>query len=189
LIARGVKALVARPPLGQKDFNDLVNGKSGHLPEAGRAVVKQAIEAATKSEAEIEREGEAENEPEEDDGRFSLTETGLWWRSNRASNNKWKWISQPFEIVGGARDAADARGETGDWGKLIRFKNSDGAPIERVVTLSSLHGDAGALVSSLGYWGMDIKCTPTARRLFAEYLASAHVPERVTAWRDHQRCR
>jgi uncharacterized protein (DUF927 family) len=180
LIARGVKALVARPPLGQKDFNDLVNGKSGHLPEAGRAVVKQAIEAATKSEAEIEREGETENEPEEDDGRFSLTETGLW---AKGTDNKWKRIAQPFEIVGGARDAADARGETGDWGKLIRFKNSDGAPIERIVTLASLHGDAGALVSSLGYWGMDIKCTPTARRLFAEFLASADVKERVTVVR------
>ena len=47
LIARGVKALVARPPPGLKDFNDLVNGKSGHLPEAGRVVVKEAIEAAS----------------------------------------------------------------------------------------------------------------------------------------------
>ena len=46
--------------------------------------------------------------------------------------------------------------------------------------MTSLHSDAGALVSSLGYWGMDIKCTPKARRLFAEYLASVRVPERVT---------
>jgi hypothetical protein len=43
-------------------------------------------------------------------------------------------IAQPFEILGLARDAADASGQSGDWGKLIRFKNSDGIEIERVVT-------------------------------------------------------
>jgi uncharacterized protein (DUF927 family) len=169
LIARGIQARVARPPKGVKDFNDLVNGKSGHSPEAGRAVVKQAVEAATKSEAKDDLENE--------DGKFSLTETGLWWRGK---NTKWQWIAQPFEILGSARDAADALGQTGDWGKLIRFKNSDGVEIERVVPLTSLHGDAGALVSSLSYWGMDIRCTPMARRLFVEFLASADINDRVT---------
>jgi hypothetical protein len=48
-----------------------------------------------------------------------------------------------------------------------------------VATLASLHSDAGALIGSLGYWGMDIKCTPAAR-LFVEYLASIDVKERVT---------
>ena len=181
LIGRGVKALVARPPAGLKDFNDCVNGKSGHLPEAGRIVVKKAIEAATKSETEIESEGEAEDGPEEGEGQFKLTETGLSWRKDE--RGKWKWIAQPFEILGWARDAADPGGQSGDWGKLIRFENSDGFEIERVVTLASLHSDAGALVSSLGYWGMDIKCTPTARRLFVEYLASVDVKERVTVVR------
>jgi uncharacterized protein (DUF927 family) len=175
LIERGVQAFVARPPHDLKDFNDLVNGKSGHTPEAGRAVVKQAIEAAAKSRAEIE--GEAEGDPEDEDGQFNLTEAGLW---ARGKNNKWKRIAQPFEILGSARDAADALGQTCDWGKLIRFKNSDGVEIERVVPLTSLHGDAGALVSSLSYWGMDIKCTPTARRLFVEFLASADITDRAT---------
>jgi hypothetical protein len=180
LIARGVKVLVARPPPGLKDFNDLVNGKSGHLPESGRVAVKAAIEAATKSEAEIERESEAEDDLENEDGKFSLTETGLWWRNSRGRNTKWQWVAQLFEILGSARDVADALGQTGDWGKLIRFKNSDGVEIERVVPLTSLHGDAGALVSSLSYWGMEIKCTPAARRRFVEFLASAGVNDRVT---------
>jgi uncharacterized protein (DUF927 family) len=183
LIERGVKVLVARPPPGLKDFNDLVNGKSGHTPEAGRPVVRQAVEAATKSEAEIERESEAESGGEDEDGKFSLTETGLWWRNSTGRNTKWQWIAQPFDILGSARDAADALGQTGDWGKLIRFKNSDGVEIERVVPLTSLHGDAGALVSSLSYWGMDIKCTPAARRLFVEFLASADITDRVTVVR------
>jgi hypothetical protein len=155
LKARGVKVLVARPPPGLKDFNDLVNGKSGHSPEAGRIAVKEAIEATTKSEAEIEREREAENDEEDEEGKFSLTESGLWWRNRKGKNSKWKWIAQPFEILGWARDAADTRGQSGDWGKAIRFCNCDGVEHEAVVTLASLHSDPGALISSLAHWGMN----------------------------------
>jgi uncharacterized protein (DUF927 family) len=185
LVARGVKSRIARPPPGSKDFNDLVNGKSGHSPEAGRIVVREAIEAAAEVGAEVE--SEAEDKPESEDGQFQLTEAGLSWRKDERGN--WKWIAQPFEVLGWARDAADANGQSGDWGKLIRFENSDGIEIERVVTLASLHSDAGALIGSLGYWGMDIRCTPSARRLFVEYLASIDVKERVTVvhrngWHD-----
>jgi hypothetical protein len=101
LIARGIEAHVARPPLGIKDFNDFVNGKSGHLQEAGRALVKEAIEAARKSEAEIEREDEAENDPEDDEGRFSLTETGLWWRNSRARTPSGSGSPSPSRLLVG----------------------------------------------------------------------------------------
>jgi uncharacterized protein (DUF927 family) len=179
LAERGVTVRIARPPAHVKDFNDLVNGKSGHLPEAGRIPVRAAIEAAEIAKAEVE--AEPENRPENEDGQFQLTETGLSWRKDERGN--WKWIAQPFEVLGWARDLADESGQSGDWGKLIRFENSDGFEIERVVTLASLHSDPGALIGSLGYWGMDIKCTPTARRLFVEYLASVDVNERVTVVR------
>jgi uncharacterized protein (DUF927 family) len=181
----GIKALIAPPPAGVKDFNDIVNGKSGHLLEADRILVREAIEAAVA--ARDGAEAKTENKPENEDGQFQLTVTGLSWRKDERGN--WKWIAQPFEILGWARDLADATGQSGDWGKLIRFRNSDGCEIERVVTLASLHSDPGALIGSLGYWGMDIKCTPTARRLFVEYLASVDVKERVTVvhrngWHD-----
>jgi Toprim domain len=115
LVARAVKCRIARPPPGSKDFNDLVNGKSGHSPEAGRIVVREAIEAATN--VEVEAESEAENKPENEDSQFQLTEAGLSWRKDERGN--WKWIAQPFEILGWARDAADASGQSGDWAKLI----------------------------------------------------------------------
>ena len=178
LAARGVKAWVARPPKGIKDFNDLVNGASGHTPEAGREVVRQAIAAAMKSRAEIERE--ADGDPDDEEAQFSLTESGLL---AKGKNNRWKRISQHFEVLGCARDAVDGLGQTSGWGKLIRFGNADGVDIERAVSLASLHGDAGALVSNLSDWGMDITCTPTARRLFAEFLASVEVKDRVTVVR------
>ncbi len=46
LIERGIRVAVATPPDGVKDFNDLVNGKSGHAPAVGLAMVKAAIEGA-----------------------------------------------------------------------------------------------------------------------------------------------
>jgi len=46
LVAHGVRVRIARPPPRLKDFNDLVNGTSGHVPAAGLAVVKDAIRHA-----------------------------------------------------------------------------------------------------------------------------------------------
>jgi hypothetical protein len=43
---RGIRVDVVKPPPGLKDFNDFVNGKSGHTPEAGRAAIKKMIEEA-----------------------------------------------------------------------------------------------------------------------------------------------
>ena len=41
------------------------------------------------------------------------------------------------------------------------------------------------LDGSLAYWGVEIKCTQIARRLFVEYLASVDVKERVTIARQN----
>jgi hypothetical protein len=159
---RGVKVGVAKPPPGLKDFNDLVNGTSGHTPDAGLAIVKAAIDKA--------RTG-TEDEPDDDqadgESKFSLTDTGLYRRNGKG----WEWISQPFEVLGLARDAASSEGVVG-WGKLLRFKNPDGRICEEVVTAAMLHEDPNALVSRLADHGMNIKCTPVARRWFVEFLAS-----------------
>ena len=48
---RGIRLDVVKPPAGLKDVNDLVNGTSGHTPEAGLAVVRALIEKAQASGA------------------------------------------------------------------------------------------------------------------------------------------
>ena len=116
LTAHGVRADVARPPPGLKDFNDCVNGVSGHEAGAGRAIVKRAIDAAMAgetSEAPPTTTGD-----DEYDGKFSMTESGLY----RNKNEKWTWISQPFEVLGLARGAAPHNGTAAGWGKLVRFQ-------------------------------------------------------------------
>jgi hypothetical protein len=52
LTGRGIKVSVARPALSLGDFNDYVNGTSGHTAADGRAAVKQVIERALAGEPE-----------------------------------------------------------------------------------------------------------------------------------------
>lgn len=171
---RGIRVDVAKPPSGLKDFNDLINGTSGHTPEAGLAVIRQAVEAAQTGAASATISGD------EDDGvterGFSLTETGLYRRKNK----KWDWISQSFEILGLARDARDAHGQSDNWGVLVRFSDKDGAVCEVLVDITALHKDTGMALGALTRQGMDIRCTAPARRLFAEYLAGIDTRTRVT---------
>ena len=171
LTRRGTKVDVAKPPVGLKDFNDLVNGTSGHTPHAELAVVKAAIEAAQAGDVAGKSAGAAGELDDEADGKFSLTKTGLYRRKNK----KWEWIAQAFEVLGLARDAAADGASAAGWGKLLRFRNPDGATCEVVVSAASLHGDVGQLIGSLADQGMNIKCTMTARRQFVEYLASVEV--------------
>ena len=77
-----------------KDFNDCVNGVSGHEAGAGLALVKRAIDAAIAGET---RPGAPPiiTGDDEQDGKFSMTDSGLY----RNKNKKWNWISQSFEIL------------------------------------------------------------------------------------------
>jgi uncharacterized protein (DUF927 family) len=178
LKTRDVKVAVAKPPSGLKDFNDLVNGTSGHTPAAGSPLIKRIIEAA---EAGGESPSSSSSAAADDDaGRsspFSLTETGLW---RRKSNGKWAKIAQPFTILGKSREPRDVRSRSVGWGRVVRFRDADGFERDEVVSAALLHGDSVAIAASLADKGMDIVCTPIARRNFAEYLVSADVRTRIT---------
>ena len=62
LIERGIRVAVATPPDGVKDFNDCVNGKSGHAPAVGFSMVKAAIEGAQDVDDTSAQWGVAERE-------------------------------------------------------------------------------------------------------------------------------
>ena len=84
LAERGIRLDIVKPPPGLKDVNDLVDGTSGHTPEAGLAVVKALIEKAQASGASVESAtgSPAASADSDDDeaGKFSLTESGLYRR-------------------------------------------------------------------------------------------------------------
>jgi uncharacterized protein (DUF927 family) len=171
LEGRGVKVDVAQPAPGLKDLNDYINGKSGHTSAAGLIAVKQVIEDALAGEAAAAPGVAAAAPPDPLDGKFMLDGVGLFRRKNK----KWDWLAQPFEVLALARDAA-AEG----WSKVIRFDAHGQLTRTAVVSVASLHSDAADTVNALVNQGMDIKCTMTARRSFAEFLAAAKVTVRAT---------
>jgi uncharacterized protein (DUF927 family) len=175
LTAHGVRVEIARPPPGLKDFNDCVNGVSGHEAGAGRALVKHAIEAAMAGETRSEGPPIITGD-DEHDGKFSMTESGLY----RNKNKKWTWVSQSFEVLGLARGAAPQNETAAGWGKLVRFKNPDGKICEEVVTAAMLHSDMNGAMTQLADRGMEIKGTVAARRSLAEFLIAAKAETRVT---------
>jgi uncharacterized protein (DUF927 family) len=115
-------------------------------------------------------EGESEADDEEDN-KFSLRPTGLYRRTGK----KWEWITQLFEVSGQLRDLTSA-----GWGKVIRFRNSDGATKEIVIGSAALHTDPNQAIGLLADQDMDIKGTLAARRALVEYLVSVKVTGRVT---------
>jgi hypothetical protein len=72
-LAAGKTVLVAYPPDGVKDFNELVSGKSGDDLAAGYAAVREAIEAAA---AKPNEEKPAEEMSEADQEAIRLLATG-----------------------------------------------------------------------------------------------------------------
>jgi uncharacterized protein (DUF927 family) len=101
------------------------------------------------------------------DPEFSMASDGLYRRQ--------EWLAQPFEVVGQARDAA-----SNDWSKVVRFRIVGGQVRQVLVSVAALHADPAQAITALTFQGMEIKCTPSARQSFVEYLASAKTGELVT---------
>jgi Domain of unknown function (DUF927)/Toprim domain len=175
--ARGIRVDVAKPPPGLKDFNDLVNGTSGHTPEAGLALVKPAIEDAIAGGAPSTSSASSATADDKDAGKFSLTDTGLW---RRKSNRKWTLVARWFEVFSVTRGPRDVLGQSDSWGRLLRFRDRDGVECEAFVSVKLLQSDPSAVIAELGDKGMDIVGTPVARRHFVEYLLSANSSSRAT---------
>ena len=95
-------------------------------------------------------------------GQYCLDEYGLFWRNK---NKEWKKISQPFEILGYARD-----GESEEWGKVVKFTNKDGLVRREIVGAELLYNDAKTVTGRLGYLGMIISGGLSEQRALIEFL-------------------
>ena len=133
----------------------------------------KAKRAEAEKEEKAKGRGKGNADEEEPADYFSMTETGLYQRRNR----KWCWVSQPFEVLGRARDP-----EADHWGQFIRFKNADGSVHEEIVSAEMLHNDPN-VIGLLARRGMDIDGTALSRRAVAQYLLSLRANERVTVAR------
>ncbi|MDQ6867317.1 MAG: DUF927 domain-containing protein [Pseudomonadota bacterium] len=107
---------------------------------------------------------------------FRMDDLGLGQKQTKGSGkNKdefWAHISPPFEIVGEARNPHGV-----NWGRYLRWRDSDGRLHERFVSNALLAAPA-RLYALLAYDGLKIE--PDRARALARYLAVAETAERVT---------
>jgi putative DNA primase/helicase len=82
-------------------------------------------------------------------------------------------ICGPFKILGRARDPAGD-----DWARWICFDDGDGRRHKVAVKDGDLHGDPGALASTLARQGFEIE--PRQRRHLIDYLNRLKSEQRVT---------
>jgi hypothetical protein len=120
------------------------------------------------------------------DSPFSMTSKALWFSDDAG----WVRLSQSFEILGFCRDTPNARGQTDNWGLLLRFSNRDGKERDVIVGAADLHGDVGPLCANLAAKGMDIERGDNQRKLFVRYLCQIAIDDRVSyagrlGWNRH----
>ncbi|MBX3518432.1 MAG: DUF927 domain-containing protein [Xanthobacteraceae bacterium] len=107
-------------------------------------------------------------------GNFTMTDDGLYARITRGDDYEEVWISDPFEIIGRARDPHGH-----GWSRMMRWKDADRRIHHRAIRDEDLHVEVSTLASSLARQGLRIT-TGSNRRLLADYLNQSEVTNRVT---------
>jgi uncharacterized protein (DUF927 family) len=110
-------------------------------------------------------------------GPYTMSAGGLTVQIQRGKGAA-KWtetvsLAAPFEVLGLCRDP---HGQ--GWGKLLRWRDADGADHDRYVGDAAMHGDQAALCAGLADGGLRIN--RAYQRPFAHYLSQAQVKRRVT---------
>jgi uncharacterized protein (DUF927 family) len=89
------------------------------------------------------------------------------------------WISQPFEVLALARNAAEE-----GWSQVVRFRAYGRRECQAVVNIATLHSDPHQAIDALINQGMKIRNTTQAHQAFVEYLAEIE----ATKWATIAHC-
>jgi putative DNA primase/helicase len=139
--------------------------------------------------------GAGDNGPEQGDtplARYRMERTGLCYypeakKATEADGEQVRpiWLAPWFEVVARTQDP------DGNWGKLLGWKNHDGAEVTWVMPARLLGGHRDELWQALYERGLEISSANTARNLLLAYLTHAnptgraHVVSRVGWYTDH----
>jgi len=107
---------------------------------------------------------------------FRMSAKGLMWSDPSDQDKPEIVISGSFEAVAECRDDSGS-----SWGRLLRWKDSDGRAHEWAMPISLLAGDGLDVRRALLDGGLYVSASPKARNLLTNYLASVHVPARARA--------
>lgn len=182
--AQAVGGLLAVPdfgpdrPEGATDFNDLHQSQ-------GREAVARCIDAVLRGD--VGDNGDSQypcgfQRPQNENangnigdrvffdyggGRFEVSPRGVFFIGTDKDGNELspRWICSPLSIVAMTRDA-----KSGEWGRLLEWRDADHVPHQWAMPLELLQGDGSDVRRELARLGLSIAPGKAARELLASYL-------------------
>lgn len=100
-------------------------------------------------------------------GHFKLSNKGVTFNGKDKDGNQLpsRWICSPLYVVAKTRDA-----KSGEWGRLLEWKDDDGVIHQWAMPLALLQGDASDVRRELASLGLAISPNRLARDLLTSYL-------------------
>lgn len=121
------------------------------------------------------------------DGRYEVTEDGVYFLASTDDDEAPKriWLSAPIELLARTRDH-----RSGDWGKLLRWRDADGVEHIWAMPMKILQGDPSELRREFAQQGLQMATGSKARGLFIAFLDSCETDRRARCvgrpgWHDN----
>lgn len=178
--ARQVGGLLAVPKFGEcrqgtaKDFNDMHVDEQLGL-DAVRACIASAKlpdeGGAIEAGIPVSHHAQAANDDTQScsygGGRFETSELGVFFiGTDKDGNEKHPiWVCSPLRVVAMTRD-----GKSGEWGRLLEWRDADGVRHQWAMPLELTQGDGSDVRRELARFGVQISPSRSARDLLASYI-------------------
>jgi putative DNA primase/helicase len=109
-------------------------------------------------------------------GRFEVTMQGVFFIGTNKDGNEEpaRWICARLQVVAMTRDA-----KSGEWGRLLEWRDADGVRHQWAMPLELLQGDGADVRRELARQGLSIAPGRAARELLASFLQVWPVEERA----------
>lgn len=166
--ARAIGGLLAVPdfgpdrPEGATDFNDLHQAQ-------GPGAVARCIDAVLNGPASAQEAAQGGDSVAHDygGGRFEVSPRGVFFIGTDKDGNELspRWICSPLAVVAMTRDA-----KSGEWGRLLEWRDDDQVRHQWAMPLELLQGDGSDVRRELARLGLSIAPGKAARDLLASFL-------------------
>ncbi len=109
-------------------------------------------------------------------GRFEVSPHGVFFIGTDKDGNELspRWICSPLAVVAMTRDA-----KSGEWGRLLEWRDDDNVRHQWAMPLELLQGDGGEVRRELARLGLSIAPSKSARDLLASFLQVCPVEARA----------
>lgn len=100
-------------------------------------------------------------------GRFELSETGVYFFGKDKDGNEQppQWVCAPLHVIAKTRDE-----KSGEWGRLLEWKDDDGYTHQWAMPLELLESDGSDVRRELARLGLHISPNQSARGLLLAYI-------------------